>query len=211
MKILIFLACLMGGCLQASDYDKEIASEQGIIEKAYWMSEEGVLKNHETTFRNFCKMCSMDFDRYKEIILSDGILPFKEQVEEYFYMKPSALRPYTEEERTAIFIYLNGYKAAIMQYAEEMQEVLENHELQYENFEHFRSLVTGFVVQIITGNWKAALFSTLASEVTDYFSWKAVSWSPYATFRRKADWMELYYARIEKAETCQLMNLRIIN
>lgn len=178
------------------------------IEKGQWLSENAVLKMNDKTFKNFCEMCGMSYLQFLDIILDKNLMWEENKMRKYAQKYPERIREYTEEERTAIFVYLCGYRAILMQYAEEMKEIMEKHEAASDSWDYYKQKIQNILSSLLAGNGiKGTLIQNLI-QITQELVWDNMEDLVVKDLHQKADWEFLFFKRIEKAEACQLMNIR---
>ena len=203
---LLISSVLSCGSLAANESEQEQYFES--ISKGFWQSEESVINSNKTLFTNFCAMSGISFERFRQLILSNGMINPKEKIAAMQANTPHLLREYTEEERTALFVYLNGYTALLMQYAEQLKETIEKQECNHFYFEKFRSVMVGLLTSVLTRTWQGFVAGAVLHEVMTYFVACVTDLPFLADYKANADWQFLFEQRILAAETCQVMNLR---
>lgn len=208
LKYTLVMLVLFGASAHAFYSPRQEAEDFEDILRGFWMSEEMVINGNSQLFSNFCIMVSLDFEDFKKTILDKKNLPSPEKIKCIWESNPSALREYTQKERDAIFVYLNGYKALLTQYAEELKDQIERQECNISYFNKFKSIAVGLLVKIASGSWKGAIISALCNEVANFCVEYGTDLPFLHEYKRSTDWQFLFYSRIEVAETCQIMNLR---
>lgn len=206
--LLTFLAC--AGAIAPLNAKEDLFDVEAdcFLHRGFWLPEEAVITGNETLFRGFCDAVQLDFEFFKKTVIDPKFISTPEEIKAIGQQNPHLIREYTQKERDALFVYLNGYNALLVQYAEDLKAAIETQECNHFYFERFKACAVSTLMGIITGSWKSAVISFLGVEIMNYMMDYGAELPFLRDYKKQTDWQFCFAQRIERAYACQVMNLR---